>query len=180
MDDAPPVQVQQPGSRINRHGQPAPPRQLGCCCCLLAASGQAVVQAALAAVLCQGSWVGSKVVGWPVGGACIRAAHQPATMPPGHLPVIRAGGTATNPMNWTMLHGARPESGLVAQQSNQQFSNANSGDGRLPLCYTHRAEPPSPLTWGGACGSSLLLPPAARAAPGPAAAAGRCQCHLRH
>ena len=52
VDDAPPVQVEQPCPRINRHAQPTAPGQLDSGCRLLVGCGQAVVQAAPAAVFC--------------------------------------------------------------------------------------------------------------------------------
>ena len=52
VDDVPPVQVQQPCTRIDGHAQPPAPRQLGGSRWLITACHQAVVQAAPAAVLC--------------------------------------------------------------------------------------------------------------------------------
>lgn len=53
VDDAPSVQVTQPSGCINRHRQPELPCQLRCCSWLPACCFEAVVQAALAAVLCR-------------------------------------------------------------------------------------------------------------------------------
>ena len=98
MEDAPPVQVEQPCCRINGHRQPARPCQLGGGSRLLASSGKAVVQAAPAAVLC-------RAAGRQDGQVRREQHHTTSSALQGHSPVMRAGGTATRPMNWTMLQG---------------------------------------------------------------------------
>ncbi len=104
MNDAAAVQIAQPGARIGSDGQAAAPRQLGGCRCLIAGSSQAVVQASTAAVLC----TAIKQTGGDMRSShLMHVAQLPASC--SHFskvqgwfqgtPVIRAGGSATSPMN---------------------------------------------------------------------------------
>jgi len=107
VDDIPAMQVAQAGARIGSDGQAAAPRQLGGCRVLLTGCCKAVVQAAAAAVFCAA--IRKR-------GEKLRSSHLVhAAKPPScvHVspsqkwlegtPVISAGGSATSPMNCTML-----------------------------------------------------------------------------
>ena len=121
VDDAAAVQVQQAGAGIDGHLQAAAPGQLGSCGRLLPGRSQAVVHAAPAAVLCG---VAVRVQPTECTEACRNTSCTPTTQPV--APVIRAGGTATSPMNCTMLQCGRGRAGrqhVSATLSDQHISS---------------------------------------------------------